>query len=443
MTHPAGKLTSSVLLLLSLQLTAAVAADSWPQWRGPAGQGHGDASNLPTEWNGEKNVSWKTELPGRGWSSPVIQGNQVWVTAAHEKLASEEEKKKRLKANTGGQPLIVLEKVSLHAVCLDRKSGKILHDIEVLKKEEPQWVHELNTYASPTPIIEEGRLYCHFGSYGTACVDTASAKVLWQNQDLKVMHENGPGSTPVLWKDRVIFHMDGSDQQFIAALDKKTGKLAWKTARSGEMNKNPQLKKAYGTPLVLKIDGKEHVVSPAADWLYGYDPASGKELWKLSYGILGFSNVPRPVAGHGMIFLSTSFMRAQILAIRYDKSANPSISWRHKRSVPKTSSPILVGKELYFVSDAGGVVTCLDAFTGKVHWQERIKGNHSSSPTYADGKLYFHSREGVTTVIKPGKDKLDVLANNQLPGQHMSSLAISGSALFLRTDKALYRIEKN
>ena len=313
----------------------------------------------------------------------------------------------------------------------------------MLTKKEPQWVHELNSYASPTPLLDKGRLYCHFGSYGTACVDTSTAKVLWQNQGLEVMHENGPGSTPVLWKDRVIFHMDGSDQQFIAALDKKTGKLAWKTDRSGEMNKNPQLKKAYGTPLMLKIDGKEHVVSPAADWLYGYDPASGKELWKLSYGILGFSNVPRPVAGHGMIFLSTSFMRAQILAIRYDKSANPSISWRHKRSVPKTSSPILVGKELYFVSDAGGVVTCLDAFTGKVHWQERIKGNHSSSPTYADGKLYFHSREGVTTVIKPGKDKLDVLANNQLPGQHMSSLAISGSALFLRTDKALYRIEKN
>ena len=443
MNHLYAKLLNATLLLASLQLCTPATANDWPQWRGPAGQGHGDASNLPTEWNSEKNVSWKTELPGRGWSSPVIQGDQVWVTAAHEKLASKEDAAKRLKANTGGQPLTVLEKVSLHAVCLDRKSGKILHDIEVLKKEEPQWIHQLNSYASPTPIIEEGRLYCHFGSYGTACVDTSTAKVLWQNQDLRVMHENGPGSTPVLWKDRVIFHMDGSDKQFIAALDKKTGKLAWKTERSGEMNKNPQLKKSYGTPLMLKIAGKEHVVSPAADWLYGYDPASGKELWKLSYGILGFSNVPRPVAGHGMIFLSTSFMRAQILAIRYDKSANPSISWRHKRSVPKTSSPILVGKELYFVSDAGGVVTCLDAFTGKVHWQERIKGNHSSSPTYADGKLYFHSREGVTTVIKPGKDKLDVLANNQLPGQHMSSLAISGSALFLRTDKALYRIEKN
>jgi len=209
------------------------------------------------------------------------------------------------------------------------------------------------------------------------------------------------------------------------------------------MNKNHQLKKAYGTPLVLEIDGKDHVVSPAADWLYGYDPATGKELWRLSYGVLGFSNVPRPVAGNGMIFLSTSFMRAQILAIRYGESANPAITWRHKRSVPKTSSPILIGKELYFVSDAGGVVTCLDALTGKVNWQERIKGNHSSSPTYADGKLYFHSREGVTTVIKPGKSKLEVLANNQLPGRHMSSLAIAGNALFLRTDKSLYRIEKN
>ena len=337
----------------------------------------------------------------------------------------------------------MLERVSLHAICLDRKTGRILHDIEVLRKKEPQWVHERNSYASPTPLIEDGRLYCHFGSYGTACVDTSSAKVLWRNQELRVMHENGPGSTPVLWKNRVIFHMDGSDRQYIAALEKKTGKLAWRTDRSGKMNSNPQLKKAYGTPLMLEIGGKQHVVSPAADWLYGYDPATGKELWKLNYGVLGFSNVPRPVTGHGMIFLSTSFMRAQILAVRYDKSANPSISWRHKRSVPKTSSPILVGKELYFVSDAGGVVTCLDALTGKVHWQERIKGNHSSSPTYADGKLYFHSREGVTTVIRPDSKKLDVLANNQLPGQHMSSLAIAGKALFLRTDKALYRIEKN
>ena len=264
MPQPAGKLPSTVLLLLSLQLTAIVAADSWPQWRGPAGQGHSEASNLPTEWSGEKNVSWKTRLPGRGWSSPVIQGDQVWVTAAHEKLASEEEKKKRLKANTGGQPLIVLEKVSLHAICLDRKSGKILHDIEVLKKGEPQWVHELNSYASPTPLIEEGRLYCHFGSYGTACVDTSSAKVLWQNQDLKVMHENGPGSTPVLWQDKVIFHMDGSDEQFIAALDKKTGKLAWKTRRSGEMNKNPQLKN-----IETLISGGHgmHVIITASDWI--------------------------------------------------------------------------------------------------------------------------------------------------------------------------------
>ena len=220
------------------------------------------------EWDAEKNITWKTDLPGRGWSSPVISGEQVWLTTAHETLASAEATKERLKANTGGQPLIVLETVRLHAICLDRKTGKILHDIEVLTKKEPQWVHELNSYASPTPLLDKGRLYCHFGSYGTACVDTASAKVLWRNQELKVMHENGPGSTPVLWKNRVIFHMDGSDKQYIAGLDAKTGKLAWKTERSGEMNKNPQLKKAYGTPLVLAIDGKEHVVSPAADWLY-------------------------------------------------------------------------------------------------------------------------------------------------------------------------------
>lgn len=412
----------------------------WKQWRGPTGQGHTDA-RLPVKWSETKNVKWRTPVPGKGWSSPVIEGNQIWITAAHEILANEADKAERLKKNTGSQPVTVLAMVRLHAVCLDKRTGKLLHDIEILRQKDPQWVHKLNSYASPTPIIENGKLYCHFGAYGTACLDTKTAKVVWRNQDLYVNHENGPGSTPVLWKDKLIFHMDGSDEQYIVALDKATGKVAWRTPRSGEMNANPQLKKAYGTPIILEADGKPTVFSPAADWLYAYDPDSGRERWKLNYGMLGFSIVPKPVAGHGLLYMSTSFMRPQMLAIRYENTAKPDIAWSYKRGVSSQPSPILVGDELYFVGDSGGMVTCLNAHTGEALWSERLGGNYSASPIHANGKIYFHSREGETTVLQAGKT-FKVLAKNKLEGGLMASAAVDGDALILRTDKAVYRIEE-
>jgi len=412
----------------------------WPQWRGPGGQGHADASKLPVEWSEVKNISWRTELPGRGWSSPVIFGNQVWVTAAYETLASEEKKKERLKVNTGSQPLTVLSEVRIHALCIDKSSGKIIKNIEVLKKEDPQWVHQTNSYASPTPILENGRLYSQNGSYGSACLDINSGKVLWTNQNLWVMHENGPGGSPILWNDLLIFHMDGSDQQFIAALEKKTGKLAWQTRRSGEMNNNPQLKKAYGTPVITKVHGRDVVISPAADWMYGYDPATGKELWKVKYGTLGFSIVPKPVVGDGMVYIGTSYMKPRLIALDITQ-AKPKIAWECKRSVPAISSPILIGNYLYFVSDSGGIVSCLDARTGREQWRERIGGNHSASPTFVGGRLIFHSKEGETTVLKPGRN-FEILARNKLEDAHHASAAVSDDALFLRTEKAIYKIEK-
>lgn len=428
----------TIVLLLSI-FTLTAQAD-WKQWRGPTGQGHTTA-NPPTTWSESENVKWRASVPGKGWSSPVIEGDQIWVTTAHERQATAAERAERLKSNTGGQPVVVLSLVRLHAVCFDKNTGKLLHDIEVLTKKDPQWAHKLNSYASPTPVIENGRLYCHFGAYGTACVDTRTARVIWRNQDLVVHHENGPGSTPVLWKDKLIFHMDGSDEQYIAALDAATGKLAWRTDRSGEMNANPQLKKSYGTPLILETNGKATLYSPAADWLYGYDPDTGKELWKLNYGMLGFSIVPRPVAGHGMLYMSTSFMRPQLLAVRIDKPGKPEIAWNYDKGVSNQPSPILVGDELYFVSDSGGLVTCLDAHTGKVHFRERIGGNYSASPLHANGKIYFHSREGETSVLQAGK-KFTVLAANKLDGGLMASAAVDGNALILRTDEALYRIEE-
>ena len=431
--------TFFIILFAYFADLASIKAD-WLQWRGPMGQGIADQSKVPIEWSETKNIAWRAQLPGRGWSSPLIVGNQVWVTAAHETIASEEQSKERLKANTGSQPLIVLSELRIHAICIDKETGEIIKDIEVLRKKDPQWIHKTNSYASPTPIIEDGRMYIQKGSYGSACLDLKSGKVMWQNQDLWVMHENGPGGSPLIWNDLLIFHMDGSDNQFIVAIDKNTGKVVWKTKRSGKMHDNPQLKKAYGTPVIVSLQGRDVVVSPAANWLYGYDPVTGDELWKLEYGSLGFSIVPKPVIGNGMIYIGTSYMRPQMLGIDVSKP-QPEIVWSCKRSVPAISSPLLIGEELYFVSDSGGMVTCLDAKTGVERWRERIGGNHGSSPTFVGGRILFHSKEGETVALKPGRE-FKILARNKLDGEHHASAAISDNSIFLRTEKALYKISE-
>lgn len=425
-------------LLLPAVSLVLHAEQNWPQWRGPEGQGHSDAKNVPLMWSATENVKWRREIPGRGYSSPVIWGNQVWVTTAIEKEASAEQKAKRLKANTGDQPVTVLDSASLRAVCIDRDSGEVISDNELLNVKEPQWVHQLNSYASPTPVIEEGRLYAHFGAFGTACIDTMSGSVLWRNQETQIMHENGPGSTPVLWQDKLIFHCDGSDKQFVCALDKKTGKIVWKTDRSGEMHANPQQKKAYGTPIIIDMNGQLTVVSTGADWIYGYDPATGKELWKVAYGQLGFSMSPRPVAGLGMIFFSTSFGKPEVFGLKYEGLKTPEIVWHSYKNGPNIPSPLLVGDDLCYIND-GGIFSSVDARTGTEHYRERVGGKFTSSPLLADGRIYVCSREGVTTVLKPGK-KFEVLAQNKFDEGIYSSPAALDGALFIRTEKALYRI---
>jgi energy-converting hydrogenase Eha subunit A len=433
----------SVLAPLVLAAAPAFASD-WPEWRGPTQQGHApDARDLPLTWSETEHVAWKTPIPGRGHSSPVISGNRVWLTTAHESPADPEDAKRRLEANTGGQPLNLLAEVRLHAVCLDLDSGAVLHDVLLLTREKPQWVHQLNSYASPTPVLAEGKLFAHFGSYGTAAVDAATGSVLWTNQDedLVVMHENGPGSSPVAWKDKLIFHLDGSDRQFLVALDTATGRVAWKTPRTGTLPENPQLRKSYGTPVLFPLpDGSAELLSPAANWLYAYDPATGRERWKTDYeGHLGFSNVSRPVFGHGLLYVPTCFMKSKLLAFRYDGSAPPELAWRIERSMPNQPSPLLVGDELYLCDDRG-VATCADARSGEVLWQERLEGNVSASPLFADGKIFLSTQEGKTVVLAPGRT-FRKLAENHLDGALMASPVAVGRSLFLRTDRALYRIE--
>lgn len=434
---------TSLFVTLSVVVSATVTrADVWPQWRGAEGQGHAvSAHDLPVTWSETENVAWKTPLPGRGWSSPVLDENHVWVTTAVEIAADETVKAEITAGSKNNQPVEVAGSVTMRSLAIDRESGRLVHDVELFTIEKPQPVHKLNSFASPSPILVGGRLYCHFGDYGTACVDAATAKVAWVNRDLRLDHMNGPGSTPVLWRDRLVIPCDGSDVQYIAALDANSGRVAWKTPRSGTLHENPDLKKAYGTPLVLPIAGRDVVVSPGADWVYGYDPETGAELWRLAYGSLGFSIVPRPVTAHGLVFLSTSFTKPEVLAVRPGAAgAEPAIVWRQSRGAPSTPSPLAVGDELYVVSDKG-IATCLDAETGDVVWSERLGGNFSSSPVFADGRIYVGNRDGATFVIKPGRT-YELLATNRLDGQIMATPAALGRAIYLRTADAVYRLEK-
>ena len=217
------------------------AGDQWPEWRGPGGQGYAQVRDLPVSWSETEHVAWKVVVPGRGWSTPVIENGRVWVTTGIDTPASKADAERRRKTSTNAQPLTISESVSLRAVGLDLKTGEVLHDIEVISQRDPQMIHQQNTYATPTPIIENGRLYCHYGPYGMACLDVETQKVLWRNQALDVKHENGPGSSPVLWGDHLIVHCDGIDQQYIVAIDKNTGKQAWKTHRTGHQRDDVQL----------------------------------------------------------------------------------------------------------------------------------------------------------------------------------------------------------
>lgn len=393
------------------------AVENWPQFRGPDGQGHADEARLPTTWNTHQNVTWRTILPGIGWSSPVIWGGQIWMTTATE----------------GGR--------SLRALCVDKASGKLLHDVEVFTRAKPMEIQTKNSHASPTPVIEAGRVYVNFGTSGTACLDTTTGEILWRSTELQLEHLVGPGSSPVLYHDLLVLTCDGSDVQYVAALHKASGKLAWKTPRSGKLREQPDVRKAYCTPLAVSVGGQDQLIIPGADWVYGYEPLTGKELWRVGY--LGFSTVPRPVTGHGLVYICTGFMRSELWAIRLGGVGDVTtshVAWKSTKKMPLKPSPLLVGDELYTVSDTSNL-TCFDAQRGKVLWEQRLGGNFSASPIIANGRIYFWSEEGKTTVLATGRE-FKLLTANELKERIMASPAVSGNTLFLRTDKALYRIEE-
>ena len=333
--------------------------------------------------------------------------------------------------------------MQLQAICVNRDSGKILHAVTLFTIPAPEPKHALNSYASPTPVITGNRVICHFGTYGTACVNRETGEVLWRNDALKLEHQNGPGSSPVVWEDLAIVHLDGTNTQSIVALKLQNGEVAWQTMRSGQMDPTPELQKAYCTPLLVRTADRPLLISPAANWVYGYDPRDGREIWKASYGQLGFSTVPRPVISGDKVYVATSYMQSRLLAVRFDGAGDVTsshIAWTSDKQIPQKPSMIAREGRLYFVSDKG-IARCLDAATGEEKWFDRLPGDYSASPLSAEDRLYFFNQDGICTVLKTG-DAFEKLAENKLDAGYMASPAVAGKALFLRTAAALYRIEQ-
>ncbi|MES2788560.1 MAG: PQQ-binding-like beta-propeller repeat protein [Planctomycetota bacterium] len=422
-------------------LTSALTAEEWRQFRGPSGQGHAEAKNLPATWSEKDNVQWKTAVPGRAWSSPVFADGIIWLTTAvevpAEKIAEKpaEEKSEKKDAKKPNP----LASVTLRVVSIDAASGKLLSDTELLTVNDPPEIHSLNSYASPTPTLDGNLLLCHFGELGTVGFDTDAKKVLWKTL-LPALLAVGAGSTPAVYNDLMIIPCDGTDQQYVVALNKLTGAEVWKTKRPKLTGEVQDYHKAYATPLLVKAAGRDQLVSPSAQWVVSYDPATGKELWRVRHGE-GFSNAPCPVVVGDLVCVCTGFMKPELIAIRLDGEGDITdshVAWKISKQVPTMPSPLVVEDAIYFINDQG-VATCAKTSDGKMLWTKRISGNYCSSPLYADGKIYFNSQEGKTTVVRPGA-KYDEVAVNTLEGQLMASPAVIGESLLLRTQSHLYRI---
>jgi outer membrane protein assembly factor BamB len=398
------------LAALLAQQTPEPPTRDWPDFRGPTGQGHAEGSALPLEWGESRNVAWKTAVPGSGWSTPIVANGRVWVTTA-----------------------VNERDTSLRAIAFDAATGRQVVDVEVFRVRNGQPVNPKNNRASPSAVVEADRVYVHFGAEGTAAL-TTTGEIVWKTR-FAYESQHGAGGSPILYNDLLIFSCDGSDAAFVVALDKRTGKVRWRT------NRRFPYAQAYTTPLVIRSGERDQIVSIGAFRAAAYEPATGKEIWRVSYGD-GFSNVPRPVYGHGLVFIATGFQQPLLLAVRPDGSGDVTkthVAWTLRRGAPLTPSPLLVGNELYLITD-NGIATCVDAQTGAIRWQQRLNGSFSASPVYADGRIYFQSEEGVTTVIAPGA-AFRVLATNTIDGATLASIAVADGSFFVRSNTHVYRIK--
>lgn len=401
---------------------------AWTEFRGPGGGGVFFGScEIPTQWSESQNVVWKTAIPHQGWSSPVILENNIWITTA------------------------TLDGHQFYALCVDAATGEILYTNQLFYAENPEPLgNNVNSYASPTPVVESGRVYVHFGSYGTACIATDTYETLWKRSDLPCRHYRGPGSSPVVVGDLLILTFDGADVQYLVALNKHSGETVWRTTRTTDWpdldeNGMPQregdFRKAFTTPGVFTIQGITLLVSPGSYTCFAYEAFTGREVWKFRHD--SYSPAPRPILGNDLFFIVSGRGKKELWAIRPGGQGDITethVAWKISgKIVPDEPTPLFVDNSLYLLSN-DGLITCLDPENGNQRWSERLGGNYMASPIYAGGKIYCCSVQGKTVVLAAGP-VFEKLAENHLEAGCLATPAITKKALFVRTKTHLYRIE--
>ena len=408
----------------------------WNQFRGPNGDGKSVATDLPVKFSETQNIRWKTAIHDKGWSSPVIWGDQIWLTTGRE------------------------DGTELFAICVDKDTGTIIHDIKVFNVAQPQSEYsDLNSHATPTPIVEKDRVYVHFGAYGTACLDTKSGEKLWERRDLNTDHRVRPASSPIIEGDSLFLTFDGVDTQFVAALNKNTGETLWLRNRDVDSDMDAMLraegfsdadiketqkekpndnKKSYATPTIIEYQGKRQLISPAAGATISYDPETGDELWRVRHRGMGFNVACRPIFKNNLVYLTTGVAK-RLLAIRPSGTGDVTdthVAWSVRRRIPEIPSPLIVDDLMFMVTE-GGVASCLEAKSGNEVWRGRLNGDYWASPLYADGKIYFFSQEGNVSVISAGRE-FEILAENEFDEGFIASPAIAGNTLIARSLTHLY-----
>jgi outer membrane protein assembly factor BamB len=421
---------------LGLFLTGAIPAaqDSWPQIRGANGDGVATNVDPPLEWSESSNVKWKTAVPARGHSSPVVRDGRIYLATAVEENTREEK--------IGSNMCFVADSITIKVLAYGLDDGKLFWEQSLFEVKNPAPVHILNSFATPTPVADGKYLYCDFGTYGTACLECETGAVVWKTR-LPIDHEVGPGSSPAVYKNLLILVRDGRDAQYVTALDKMTGKESWRTKRPLITGSRTEMHKAFATPVFVESGDSTQVVIPGAQWLVSYDPASGRELWRCSHG-KGFSIAPQPAIGNGLVIYCTGFFGNHIRAVKHDGSGDVSdshVAWKCSRWMPTIPSPVLVGNELYWVADSG-TACCADASSGEIIWLKNLRSKFRASPIHAAGRLYLFDTTGKCHVLKSGRE-FELLQTNQLDNQEVTATpAFVNSSIVLRTHTHLYRIDK-
>jgi outer membrane protein assembly factor BamB len=417
-------LINSAFIVLLCPVAKSQTAD-WTQFRGSHTNGIAEKDNIPLKWDNSV-IKWKKEIHDRGHSSPVVLGNQIWLTTAKE------------------------DESALFAVCLDFGTGDVIYDIKVFTSAEPEEKHQLNTYATPTPCVENGFVYVHYGNAGTACINTSNGRIVWKNSDLRCKFVQGAASSPVLYKDLLILHYEGVDKRFLVALNKKTGKIVWKTDRPEEPYKplTEIGRKAYITPLIMNVKGKDLLISDGSAICIAYEPMTGKEVWRVING--AESTIAMPVEESGIVYWYTGYMidtdgshYTEFLSVDPDGKgdiAATNILWKKKDGLAHNQmlTPVIKDGLIYTVNSRN-MMMCLNAKSGEELWSVHVMSDFDASPLYINGNVWFFSSKGDVIVIKAGRN-YEVISKNKVESGIFGTPAIVRNSMLLRTQNYIYKI---